>query len=116
MSTRTRSVLSTTAVSTWMGIPMLLPASALEWQARPPNLTPSILGAVLYSGIFATVIAILSWHEAMCRVRRAEASTFHKMRPVRGGLLGICILRDSGRAATTRRCACDLWQRGEHPD
>jgi drug/metabolite transporter (DMT)-like permease len=95
MSTRKRSALSTTAISTWMGLPPLLVGAFLEWRVAPPHLTPFVVGAILYIGLFAAAVAMLAWHEAIRRGRPAEVSAMYNLLPVYGALMGVLIVGES---------------------
>jgi len=92
VSTRTRSSLSATALSTFLGLPLLLVASAAEWRVQPPHLTPGLVLAAIYIGIFPSVIAYLAWNEGVRRVGPARATAFFNMLPAFGALFGVLLL------------------------
>ena len=85
-------MLSATLLSTWMGLPLLLPAAALEWQARPPNLTLPVVLGVVYIAIFPSVIAFLAWNESIRIAGPVRATALYNMLPVYGSLLGVGLL------------------------
>ncbi len=90
--TRARSALSATILSTWFGLPFLFPAAAWEWQVRPPTLSLSVVLAVIYIGVFPSVVSFLSWNEAVRRIGPARVTAFYNMLPVYGAALGIAAL------------------------
>jgi drug/metabolite transporter (DMT)-like permease len=94
VATRTRSSLSATAHSTFLGLPLLLVAAAIEAGARPPAVTPATILAVVYIGIFPSVVAYLSWNEGVRRVGPAKATAFFNMLPVFGALFGVVLLNE----------------------
>ena len=95
MSTRHRSALSTTAISTWMGLPLLLVGAVMEWRVTPPRLTPFVVGSIVYIGVFAAAIAMLAWHEAIRRGKPAEVSAMYNFLPVYGVLMGVLVVGES---------------------
>ena len=93
--TRSRSALSATALSTWMAIPFLLGATALEWYHRPPTWSAHLALAILYIGIFPSLGAFLAWNEGVRRVGPNRAMVFYNMLPVFGAILGVVLLGES---------------------
>lgn len=93
--TRTRSVVSATAFSTWLALPFLYPAMLREWQATPPALTPALGLTLLYIGVFPAFIAFLAWNEGVRRAGPSGAMAFYNMLPVYGALLGALFLGES---------------------
>jgi drug/metabolite transporter (DMT)-like permease len=94
VATRTRSSLSATALSTFLGLPLLLVAAAAEADLHPPAVTPVTILAVVYIGIFPSVVAYLSWNEGVRRVGPAKATAFFNMLPVFGALFGVWLLNE----------------------
>ena len=89
--TRRRSTVSATAFATWAALPLLLPLALIESGQKPPELSPNLLLAVLYIGIFAAFVAFLAWNEGIRRVGPTRAMAFYNMLPVYGALLGALI-------------------------
>ena len=92
IATRRQSSLSATAYSTWLAIPFLLLATALEWRQTPPILTPQLITSAVYIGVFASVIAFLAWNESIRRAGPNQAMAFYNMLPVYGIILGMLFL------------------------
>jgi drug/metabolite transporter (DMT)-like permease len=90
--TRNRSATSATAFSTWLALPVLVPAAVIECRQAPPTVDLSLVLAVLYIGVFATCLAFLAWNEGVRRVGPNGAMAFYNMLPVFGALLGALFL------------------------
>jgi len=99
LATRNHSSLRVTAVSTWIALPLLLVAAALEWRVNPPQLTPQVFLSAIYIGVFPTVIAFLSWNEGVRRVGPNQAMAFYNTLPLFGAMLGYFFL---GEVLTTK--------------
>lgn len=93
--TRTRSVVSATAFSTWLALPFLYPAMWREWRAAPPALTPALGLTLLYIGVFPAFVAFLAWNEGVRRAGPSGAMAFYNMLPVYGALLSALFLGES---------------------
>lgn len=90
-----RSALSATAFSTFLGLPLLLLVAAWEVSVLPPDLRPELLLAMLYIGIFPTVIGFLAWNEGVRRLGSSGAMVFYNTLPLYGVLLGFLILDEA---------------------
>ena len=95
IATRTRSSLQATATSIWMALPLLYISAFAEWDASPPTLTLPVVLAVLYIGVFPSVVAYLAWNEGVLRVGPNQAMAFYNTLPVYGSLLGVVLLGES---------------------
>jgi drug/metabolite transporter (DMT)-like permease len=94
-ATRSYSVFSVTAISTWMALPLFLGAAAAGWQPEPTNWSWHLVLAVVYIGIFPSGAAFLSWNEGVRRVGPNRAMVFYNMLPVYGSILGVILLGES---------------------
>jgi drug/metabolite transporter (DMT)-like permease len=92
---RHRSALSATALSVFLGLPLLLLAAAWEVQTFPVSLRPEVVLAVLYIGIAPAVIGFLSWNSGVRRLGSSGAMVFYNMLPLYGALLGYLFLGES---------------------
>jgi drug/metabolite transporter (DMT)-like permease len=90
-----RSALSATAFSAFLGLPLLLLAAAWEVQTFPVVARPELALAVLYIGIFPTVIGFLSWNAGVRRLGSSGAMVFYNTLPLYGALLGHLFLGES---------------------
>jgi drug/metabolite transporter (DMT)-like permease len=95
IATRSRSSLAATAFSIWFALPLLYPTAAFELQGFSPNLTIPVILAVLYIGIFPSILGFLAWNEGVRRVGPGQAMAFYNMLPVFGVLLAVLFLGES---------------------
>jgi len=94
-ATRSRSVFSVTAISTWMALPLFLGAAAAGCEPAPTHWDWYLLLAIVYIGIFPSGAAFLSWNEGVRRVGANRAMVFYNMLPVYGVILGVILLGES---------------------
>jgi drug/metabolite transporter (DMT)-like permease len=92
---RRRSPLSATALSAFLGLPLLLLAAAWEIQTFPVNVGPKLILATLYIGIIPTVVGFLSWNAGVHRLGASGAMVFYNTLPLYGALLGYLLLDES---------------------
>lgn len=90
--TRRRSTVSATAFSTWAALPLLWPLALGEWRQTPPTISPALIAAVIFIGIFPAFLAFLAWNEGVRRAGPSGAMAFYNMLPVYGALLGAIFL------------------------
>lgn len=90
--TKRRSVLSATALSSFLALPMLLVLAPIEMRFLPVAWSPQLAAAVVYIGIFPTVIGFLAWNEGVRRLGPSGAMVFYNMLPVYGAILGTLLL------------------------
>lgn len=94
-ATRTRSSLQVTAFTTWLALPLLIPAATMELRFSPPAFSPQLLLAAVYIGVFPTVIAFAAWNEGVRRVGPNQAMAFYNLMPVFGTLLAVIFLGET---------------------
>ncbi len=92
--TKERSVLSATALSGFLAVPWLIVGAVGESMVLPPRWESYLLPAVVYIGLFPTVIGFLAWNEGVRRLGPGGAMVFYNMLPVYGALLGTLLLRE----------------------
>jgi drug/metabolite transporter (DMT)-like permease len=92
---RSRSALSATALSTFLGLPLLLLAALWEVQNLPVDPSLELILAILYIGIAPTVIGFLSWNAGVRRLGSGGAMVFYNTLPLYGALLGVLFLGES---------------------
>jgi drug/metabolite transporter (DMT)-like permease len=92
---RSRSALSATAFSAFLGLPLLLLAATWEVQAFPVALRPALILAVVYIGVAPTVIGFLAWNAGVRRLGASGAMMFYNTLPLYGALLGSLFLGES---------------------
>jgi len=89
---RRRSALSATALSAFLGLPLLLVAAVWELRTLPMNLGLDLVPIILYIGIVPTVAGFLAWNEGVRRLGSSGAMVFYNTLPLYGVLLGTLIL------------------------
>jgi drug/metabolite transporter (DMT)-like permease len=92
---RHRSALSATAFSAFFGLPLLLLGAYWEVQRLPVHLSPQLVLAVLYIGVFPTVIGFLAWNAGVRRLGASGAMVFYNTLPLYGTLLGTLFLGET---------------------
>lgn len=92
---RRRSTLSATALSTFLGLPILTFAAAVELKTFPIQARTEHLLAVLYIGIGPTVIGFLSWNAGVRRLGPSGAMVFYNTLPLYGAILGVVFLGET---------------------
>jgi drug/metabolite transporter (DMT)-like permease len=92
---RHRTAISATAISTMLGLPLLLLAAAWEVQVQPPRVSALLLALVVYIGIVPSVVGWLSWNESVRRLGSSGAMVFYNTLPLYGALLGVLFLGEA---------------------
>lgn len=82
-------LLQASAIMLLGGLPITIPASIWELNAIGiGQITPGILGGILFLGIISTAIAMFLWNFAFARLPAAVASLTFFAQPLVGSLLG----------------------------
>lgn len=89
-----RSAISTTAFSAFLGLPLLVVAAIWEVQHVKVHVVPSVVLALLYIGVFPTVIGFLSWNAGVRRLGASGAMVFYNTLPLYGAFLGTIFLHE----------------------
>jgi drug/metabolite transporter (DMT)-like permease len=89
---RGRSALTVTAISTWLGMPLLYLIAAFEWHSHPPLLTGSLALWVVYIAIFPTCIGFFAWNEGVRLLGPTQSMAFYNLLPFFGVLLSVIFL------------------------
>jgi drug/metabolite transporter (DMT)-like permease len=88
-TTRNMDVLLFSLMAFIGGLPVSLPVSAWEWQTLGiGEITPGVVGGVLFLGIISTALAMVLWNTAFALVDASLASLTFFAQPVVGTLLG----------------------------
>ena len=75
------------------GLVMLAPAFLIDRITSPPlTLAPSTLSAIVYIGVFASLVAFLTWNRAVGLVGPSRASMMYYTLPVFSGILAYFFL------------------------
>jgi drug/metabolite transporter (DMT)-like permease len=91
---RRRSALSATALSVFLGLPLLLFAAPWEAQVIPLRITAPLILGVAYIGCVPTVVGFLAWNAGVRRLGAAGAMVFYNTLPLYGVLLGSVLLAE----------------------
>lgn len=76
-----------------LGVPMILPFYLIEYAMRGGfALTPSNLGAIAYTAVFASLVAYLAWNHGVLVLGAAKATLVNYLMPVFTALLGWLLL------------------------
>lgn len=76
-----------------LGVIPLIPAAIIEHMYTPPwQLTPAIIGAVLYIGVGASLVAFFLWNKAVLTIGPGTSALFQYFMPVFSGLGAFFIL------------------------
>jgi drug/metabolite transporter (DMT)-like permease len=89
---RNRSSLSATALSTFIGTPVLCMLALIEIWNIPLNLDLRTGLAVIYLGIVPAAIGFYSWNKGVARLGPGGATVFINTLPLYGALLGFLFL------------------------
>ena len=87
-----RSAVSTTALSTMMGLPVLLLLSFGEMRLIPVVFDFNMLLSILYLGIIPAAGGFYAWNAGVAKLGPGGAMVFYNMLPLYGALLGITLL------------------------
>lgn len=87
------STLSFLEITFLVGVLPLIPAALLEQQyVAPWTMTPGIVGAILYTGILASLAAFFLWNYAVTTIGPATSSLFQYFLPVFSGIAAFFLL------------------------
>lgn len=91
---KNRSALSATALSMWMGLPILVVAALMEIAYSPPLWSLRLIGVLLYLGIVPAAIGFVAWNKGVQILGAGGAMVFYNMLPLYGSVLGILLLKE----------------------
>lgn len=95
MQKSSRSALSTTALSTYIGLPLLWVFAAWEMYTLPVQWSPKLIAAMFYIGIAPTVIGLVAWNAGVRRLGAFGAMVFYNTLPLYGASLGFILLGEA---------------------
>lgn len=90
-----RSPLSATALSMFMGLPLLVVAAVVESMAMPVAWSPELLGILVYLGIVPAALGFLSWNAGIKYLGAGGAMVFYNTLPLYGALFGFLFLGET---------------------
>ena len=91
---RRRSPVAATALSTFLGLPILVVAAFFELQHIPLNLRLETITAILHICVVPTIIGYWSWNRAVQILGAGGAMVFYNTLPLYGVVLGTVFLEE----------------------
>jgi drug/metabolite transporter (DMT)-like permease len=92
---RYRSPVSATALSGFLGLPLLIAAAFFEYQYLPLNLRPETMAAILHICVVPTIIGFWCWNRAVQTLGAGGAMVFYNTLPLYGVVMGALFLQES---------------------
>jgi drug/metabolite transporter (DMT)-like permease len=92
---RHRSVLSASAFSAILGLPLLLVGAVWETRASGAGFSPKLILPLLYIGVAPGVVGLLSWNAGVQRLGAGGAMVFYNTLPLYGAALGSLLLGET---------------------
>jgi len=92
---RYRSPVSATALSSFLGLPILIAAALFEYRHIPLNLRPETIAAILHICIVPTIIGYWCWNRAVQALGAGGAMVFYNTLPLYGVLMAAIFLQES---------------------
>jgi len=89
---RNRSPLSATALSNFLGLPLLVAAALFELQYIPLNLRIETIAAIAHICIVPTIVGYWSWNRAVRTLGAGGAMVFYNTLALYGVILGAALL------------------------
>jgi len=90
-----RSPLSATALSMFMGLPVLIVAAVIETMAAPVAWTPGLVAIIVYLGLVPAALGFLSWNAGIKYLGAGGAMVFYNTLPLYGALFGFLFLGET---------------------
>jgi drug/metabolite transporter (DMT)-like permease len=92
---RHRSPVSATALSSFLGLPILIAAAVFEHRYIPLNLRPETIAAILHICIVPTIIGYWCWNRAVQTLGAGGAMVFYNTLPLYGVVMGAVFLQET---------------------
>ncbi|HPB66306.1 MAG TPA: DMT family transporter [Spirochaetales bacterium] len=92
---RDRSPISATALSMFIGLPVLLVFAVLEHGLQPVAWTPRLIGLVVYVGLVPAALGFLCWNAGVKLLGAGGAMVFYNTLPLYGVLFGFLLLGET---------------------
>jgi drug/metabolite transporter (DMT)-like permease len=91
---RNRSPVAATALSSFLGLPILAAASAFELQHIPLNLRPETIAAIAHICVVPTIFGYWCWNRAVMALGAGGAMVFYNTLPLYGAVMGALLLNE----------------------
>ena len=92
---RNRSPVAATALSNFLGLPLIVAAAAFEFQHIPLNWRIETIAAIVHICVVPTIIGYWSWNLAVGILGAGGAMVFYNTLPLYGVILGAVFLNES---------------------
>jgi drug/metabolite transporter (DMT)-like permease len=89
---RNRSPVAATALSNFIGLPLIAAAAALELHYIPLNLRVETVAAIVHICVVPTIIGYWSWNRGVTTLGAGGAMVFYNTLPLYGAILGAALL------------------------
>jgi drug/metabolite transporter (DMT)-like permease len=92
---RNRSPVAATALSNFLGLPLITAAAAFEFQHIPLNLRLETIAAIIHICVVPTIIGYWSWNRSVRILGAGGSMVFYNTLPLYGVILGAVFLNES---------------------
>jgi drug/metabolite transporter (DMT)-like permease len=92
---RKRSPVAATALSNFLGLPLIVAAALFELQHVAVNLRMETIAAIVHICVVPTIIGYWSWNRAVGILGAGGAMVFYNTLPLYGVILGAIVLNES---------------------
>jgi drug/metabolite transporter (DMT)-like permease len=92
---RNRSAVAATALSNFLGLPLIAAAALFELQHISLNLRIETIAAIIHICVVPTIIGYWSWNRAVGILGAGGAMVFYNTLPLYGVILGAVVLNES---------------------
>jgi drug/metabolite transporter (DMT)-like permease len=89
---RQRSAVAATALSSFLGLPLLTAAAIFELRVIPLNLRIETIAAIVHICVVPTIVGYWSWNRAVQALGAGGAMVFYNTLPLYGAVLGTVLL------------------------
>jgi drug/metabolite transporter (DMT)-like permease len=89
-----RSPVAATALSNFLGLPLLAAATVFELQHIPLNLRPETIVAIAHICVVPTILGYWSWNRAILALGAGGAMVFYNTLPLYGVIMGAVFLNE----------------------
>ncbi len=89
---RNRSPVSATALSNFLGLPLLIAAAAFELQHIPLNVRLETVAAIAHICVVPTIIGFWAWNRSVRALGAGGAMAFYNTLPLYGVIMGAALL------------------------
>jgi len=92
---RNRSPLSATALSIFLGLPLLVTAAVFEATVNPAQWSLGLAGIIVYLGVVPAALGFFSWNAGIKYLGAGGAMVFYNTLPLYGALFGFLFLGET---------------------